>query len=441
MPHIFALCDSHLKIVDWNRAAERLLGWRRKEVLGATFTDILPKGKRRFQTFVKTLSSKSRESIFLALKTKPGQTLNFNLQVSPLIEEKKIFYAILGFPTEKGERFLDVVHLFLEAIYPEAALLVDDEWRILDCNEATVSVYGKCIGRFCREYLPSYEDWRKALFQAEEGLWKEDKFSIRVQLKAKGGVKIPARVTGTRLGLLDAVFLIVRDCSFEEELKRRQEHLQDRLRAMGWRLLEFERRERSRIATELHDELSQKLTLLRWKVAAVRQRSSKTEEFSQICDQVIQSIDSLLDDVGRIVTKLRTPPLAELSFMEALRQRVKFIEEAFGLKCNLEIEGCIPDLKGALRSAAFYIAQEAVLNAVRHASATEIHLHLKMSKKDLIITVQDNGVGMTRSRLQKALQSPGIQGMFSRAAEVGGSVKIESEKGKGTRVTLILPLE
>lgn len=442
MSHIFVLCDSCLKIVDWNKASERLLGWSRKEVLGKSFADILVGGGKRFREFLESLSRKPRGFVSLMLKTRAGETARFQLQVSRLDEGKEgVFYAVFGVPERKGSSPLDIVHLMLEAIYPEAALLADEKWRILDCNEATISVYGKCIGRFCREYLPSYEDWRRALFHAEEGLRKEDKFSLRVKLKTESGAIIPAQVTGTRLNFLDAVFLLVRDLSHEEELRLTQEHLQDRLRAMGWRLLEFERRERSRIATELHDELAQKLTLLRWKVASVKQHPPPPEEFAHICDQVIQGIDGLLDDVGRIVTKLRTPPLADLTFMEALEQRVRFIEEAFGLTCRLESEGCIPDLKGVLRSVAFYIAQEAILNAVRHASATQIRIHLKTTEKELIITVQDDGIGMTECQLKKALQSPGIQGMFSRAAEVGGHINIQSEEGRGTRVTLVLPLK
>jgi len=81
------------------------------------------------------------------------------------------------------------------------------------------------------------------------------------------------------------------------------------------------------------------------------------------------------------------------------------------------------------------------LNAVRHARASKVNLSVKGGAHSLVVSVSDDGVGMTEAQLKRARRSPGIQGMASRAAAVGGRLSIESEKGKGTQVTLILPLE
>jgi len=205
--------------------------------------------------------------------------------------------------------------------------------------------------------------------------------------------------------------------------------------------MELEQRERARIATELHDELAQKLTLLRWKVVGLEGRSLSREELSACCEDVTRTIDGLLEEVGKLVTRLRTPPLAELSFVEALKRHLRFFQEAFGLPCSLATDGDIPDLQGARRSAAFYIIQEAFLNAVRHAQAREVRLSIKSDERDVLIAISDDGVGMTEGELERAMSSPGIQGMMSRAARVGGRLSIESEKGKGTQVSLILPLD
>jgi len=419
-----ALCRTRLGIVDWSKGAEELLGWKREEAIHQPFQALLfpPEARPRLQAMLNRLPRSRREIFPLPTRTKAGGTIHCDWQLT-LLEAfaEELYFSALGWPRESGIGSLELFHSLLEAV-PEAALLVDDEWRILDCNASVSFGYGNCVGRFCHTFFLSREDWRSARFCAQRGLTKEDRFTLKTTLRGSAGKAIPVEVTGSRFPLYGYVLLIIRDLSEQEEREREKRHLESRLRAMGFRLMELEQRERARIATELHDELAQKLTLLRWKVVGLQGRSVSSEELAACCQDVTRMIDGLLEEVGELVTRLRIPPLAELPFVEALK-------------------GDMPDLQGARRSAAFYIVQEAFLNAVRHAQAREVRLSIKSDKHDVLIAISDDGVGMTEGELERAMRSPGIQGMLSRAAGVGGRLSIESEKGKGTQVTLILPLE
>ena len=438
-----ALCRTRSGIVDWSKGAEELLGWKREEVIHQPFQELLfpPEARPRLQAMLNRLPRSRREVFSPPTRTKAGGTLQCDWQFTLLeASAEELHFSALGWPRESGIGSLELFHSLLEAV-PEAALLVDSDSRILDANTPTVSTYGTCIGRFCHTFFLSQEDWRSARFCAQRGLTKEDRFTLKTTLRGSAGKAIPVEVTGSRFPLYGYVLLIIRDLSEQEEREREKRHLESRLRAMGFRLMELQHDERARIATELHDELAQKLTLLRWKVAGLQGRSVSSEELAACCQDVTRMIDGLLAEVGELVTRLRTPPLAELPFAEALERRLRFFQDAFGLPCLLATDGDMPDLQGARRSAAFYIVQEAFLNAVRHAQASEVRLSVKSGERGVLIAISDDGVGMMEGELERAMRSPGIQGMLSRAAAVGGRLAIESEKGKGTQVILILPLE
>ncbi|MBC7099207.1 PAS domain S-box protein, partial [Candidatus Bipolaricaulota bacterium] len=439
----FALIQTKSGILDWNRGAEELLGRKRDEVLKKPFQHLFPPDALpRLDELVAALPRAGRVVVTLSTLTKCGTAIPCDWQLS-LIEASPegTCFAALGLPQRRGPGALELLHLLLEGVHPEAALLVDDESRILDANTSAISTLGNCVGKFCRAFFLSQEEWRSALVCAQRGLRRNDRFTLKTRLRAAAGKAIPALVSGTRLGPYGCILLVIRDLSEQEELERERRHLESRLRAMGFRLMELQQDERARIATELHDELAQKLTLLRWKMAQVRGKDLTSRELEACCEEAIRMVDGLLQEVGDLVTRLRAPPLADLPFVQALERRARFLQEAFELPCFLTVEGDAPDLKGAARTAALYIVQEAFLNAVRHARASRVNLSVKGGAQSLVISVSDDGVGMTEAQLKRARRSPGIQGMMSRAAEVGGLLSIQSEKGKGTKVTLVLPLE
>jgi len=443
VPLALALCGTRSGIEDWSKGAEELLGWKREHVIHEPLPELLfpPEVRPRVQAILSGLPRYRRKTLPLPTLTKAGGVVHCDWQFTLVrASSEEVFFSAFGWPRGSGASPLRLCHALLEAVHPEAALLVDDEWRILDCNASTNSTYGDCVGQFCRVFFVSRGEWRGALSQAERSLRRDGYFTVKTKLRTSSGKVIPVEATGARLNLYGCVLLIIRDLSAQVELLQVKRHLEIRLRAMGLRLMELEQRERGRIATELHDELSQKLTLLRWKVAQVQGQSFSPEEFRVCCEDMIRMIDDLLEQVGELVIRLRTPPLAELPFLEALKRRLRFFQDAFGLPCFLATDGDIPDLQGTRRSAAFYIVQEALLNVVRHAEAREVRLSVKLNEHGVLIAIQDDGVGMTEGELKQAMRSPGFQGMMSRAEAVGGRLSIESGKGEGTRVTFVLPL-
>lgn len=441
MQHVFVVCDSSFRIRDISEGVARLFGEDKEELLGSVFQDIAfaPPHKQIFSRAAAQL--KQLRTVFLTLPLKGHEGIEREYfwklsKSSPQAERISIF----GVPLTGHLDIPRFVYLLLEALQPAPVLLIDRDGVILDLNKSALAIYGDCVGRRCQEFVSSHER-RRAPLLAQRMLQKKNFFRLSLESLTAGRGTVPVEVLGIPLPFLEQCFLlIIYDHSLEKELKSEVEHLQDRLRTVGWRLFKLEEQERERIALELHDELAQKLTLLRWDIRKLQKGDIRPEKLPDICSHLLETVDSLLEDVKRIVTSLRPPLSSDLPFVELLKERADFIEEAFGLRCTLITKGEIPDLQGVPRNTALRVFQEATINAVRHANATEIRVELWCQEGRLYLRVKDDGVGMGKEELTQALSSPGFKGMFARAKEVGGELYVSSAPGEGTEVTLVLPV-
>jgi signal transduction histidine kinase len=142
---------------------------------------------------------------------------------------------------------------------------------------------------------------------------------------------------------------------------------------------------------------------------------------------------------------LRPPVLDDLGLVTALGWYVDRYTQRTGL--NVDVVAELPDpnerFSRELETACFRIAQEALTNVVRHASASKVALQLTRTAKTLTLVVKDNGVGFDLKSLRK--RSPraatlGLVSMQERAHAAGGTLEIESVPSRGTRIGFIVPL-
>jgi len=438
----FVLAGEKSGIIQWSSGAEKLLRYKGEQVIGKPFEHLLsPQAKDFFFQIRVRLRSMGSTSCVLPMLALPKAPVSFQWLFS-LVEDspEDMKFSALGVPEEGCLFSVEFLHLVLEAVRPEAAVLLDDEGRVIDANTAAISMFGQCLGHFGREFFPSHEEWRAALVEARRGLQKERSFSLKVRVKISGDRILPVAISGSPLAPFGSFFVIVRDLSQKEELEKEKKALETRLRILGYRLMQLQQEERIRLATELHDEISQKLTLLRWKVSRIDAQTLSSEKLAKECGEVMEMVDALYHDLGNLVTRLRNPQFEELSLREALLRKLEFFNKAFELPCSISFVGEIPNLRGAKRHVALCVVQEAYLNAVRHAKATQVCISVERKPEELVISIADDGIGMSPKELKRALGSPGMWGMALRAEAVDGYLEVTSEKGKGTRVTLHLPL-
>ncbi|MBI4624597.1 MAG: response regulator [Verrucomicrobia bacterium] len=251
-------------------------------------------------------------------------------------------------------------------------------------------------------------------------------------------------VLKTRLhALAPAVHRALREADERAERRRAEERLREsseQLRALSVYLQYVREEERTRIAREVHDELGQSLSSLKLDLAWFSSRLPKgTKELTGKINEMSRRIDTTIHTVRRIATELRPGILDDLGLVAALEWQGKDFQNRTGIFC--EVVAAIRDhgLDADLNTAFFRIFQETLTNIMRHANATRVDVRLTDEHDRLVLTVQDNGRGITAAEIRDT-KSIGLLGMCERAALLGGEVSFHGEPGRGTLVTVSIPL-
>lgn len=211
--------------------------------------------------------------------------------------------------------------------------------------------------------------------------------------------------------------------------------------ALAQCLIRAQEEERARIARRLHDELAQRVILLRWEVESLPKRHLEPVGLREWASNTIELIDAFSEDVQQFLAELRPPFLGELGFLDGLQLYVQNWQEKFNIPCFLEMVGPEPEISGVSAIAALRIAQEALTNVVRHAHASRVTIKAETGSLYLRLVVADDGIGIPEERLRSLRECFGVLGMSERARAVGGELKVGSEPGRGTRIILTLPLD
>ena len=225
-------------------------------------------------------------------------------------------------------------------------------------------------------------------------------------------------------------------------LQRSEEALrasQDELLALNAALTRVREEESQRIAQEIHDDLGQRLTVLRLEIAMLP-RALGDDPARQLPDRVVAlkaEVDRAISAVRDISRRLH-PAALEAGLAEALDELTHEFESSSSVRFTLRDDLPATPLPDTVSMAAYRIVQECVTNAVRHGAPGAIDIHLSVDQGLLRVQVRDDGQGFVRAphMLRGRL---GIAGMRHRVEALGGSLEIESAPGRGTRVVAKLP--
>ena len=211
-----------------------------------------------------------------------------------------------------------------------------------------------------------------------------------------------------------------------------------RLRQQAEQLMVLE--ERNRLARELHDSVTQSLYSVTLFAEAGR-TLTQLGELSRACNyftDILETGQQALKEMRLLVHKLRPSLLEKEGLLRALQHRLNAVEGRAGVKNQLIVEGKL-DLSTELEECLFYICQEALNNAIKHAMAAEVRVMLQQHEDGtVVLQVIDNGNGFDTTSVQ-VNGGLGLISMHERAEIVGGHISIHSVVGEGTTVTVNLP--
>ena len=234
--------------------------------------------------------------------------------------------------------------------------------------------------------------------------------------------------------------IAIENASLYEEL-RLTEALRRQLLDRGIDLQEEERR---RIARELHDQTSQRLTSMLMTLGVLGETESLAEARAYAKD-LREMAAQTLDEVHDLALELRPRLLDDLGLMAALRHYSGEFQHRFHIPVDLQVLGLDDDrLPAQVETGLYRIAQEALTNVAKHAGARSIGVLVERRNASVVMIVEDDGQGFDVPQVMGTYvheRNLGLYGMRERAFLLGGRLTIESAPAMGTSVFVEIPLE
>jgi signal transduction histidine kinase len=201
------------------------------------------------------------------------------------------------------------------------------------------------------------------------------------------------------------------------------------------RLVAAREEERRRLRRDLHDGLGAQLAGLTVQTGVLRGLIPRdTQAAGELAGELREELRTAIADIRRLVHGLRPPALDELGLVGALQRLADGIGTG-GLRIAVDVPAELPPLPAAVEVAAYRVVQEALTNVVRHADAGSACVRLGVGPETLTVEVIDDGNGLPVD----PVAGVGLASMRERAAEMGGTCRVEGAPEGGTRVLAVLP--
>jgi signal transduction histidine kinase len=225
-----------------------------------------------------------------------------------------------------------------------------------------------------------------------------------------------------------------------EEVQRKEEQRGQLLE----RIISVEEEERKRIARELHDDSAQTLSGLIMQLESIeRNLPSELAEIKEKLAKHRVSTVQALEDIRRLIVDLRPTALDDLGLVPAIRwYAIRHLEEQ-GVKVAVKSSGAKFRLPIPLETALFRIVQEAVNNIARHAQCSAASISLQMQDSLVRVIIEDDGKGFDAADVLSSRGGKprvGLLGMRERVALLRGTLSVDSHPGRGTKITIEVPL-
>jgi signal transduction histidine kinase len=195
--------------------------------------------------------------------------------------------------------------------------------------------------------------------------------------------------------------------------------------------------ERKRISRELHDEFGQGLMTLRFSLEALFDGTSGP--LKSTAQEALSILDDTIEGLRRIIRRLSPRPLEDLGLVGAIRREAELIGNQTGMTSTLTLPVNVALINRETQIAVYRCVQEALLNISKHSRARNFAVVLESSAELITLQISDNGAGF-RAGDSSPAESFGLAGMRERVEELGGTLRIRSGKGTGTRILIQIPV-
>jgi signal transduction histidine kinase len=211
-----------------------------------------------------------------------------------------------------------------------------------------------------------------------------------------------------------------------------------KLQALSQRLVEVQETERRNIARELHDEIGQTLTGLKLLLDTAHKLPG--DRMTARLGEAQAIVNDLIRLARNLSLELRPTMLDDLGLLPALLWLFERYAAQTGVSVNFDHSGVDRRFPSSVETATYRIVQEALTNVARHAQVDHVLVEVRAGDEQLVVKVEDRGVGFDQHAVLGASESGGLIGMRERAFLLGGKLIVESAPGMGTRLIARLPM-
>jgi PAS domain S-box-containing protein len=460
-------------ITDWNQGAQRIFGYKPKEIIGKSVLTLIPKDRQSEEQEIlrKTRRGESLDHYETVRRRKDGKLIDVSLTISPIKGPKGEIVGVSKIARDITEKKQTEQRLTEQArlldLTNDAIIVRDHQDRVVYWNRGAEDMYGfsakEAVGKITHELLQTTHP--ESLEKIRKKLKRHNHWSGELIHTRKDGRKVIVMsrwsldrdTRGKPMSVLETNTDITARKRAEVELQRSKDLLErvveqrtkelliantglkneiERRKGLEGEILSISDREQQRLGQELHDGLCQHLTAVAFmaRSVALRLKNHRVIEVGDI-DKIAQLVNDAATDTRNLSRALHRLDVDAAGLVDALQDLVD--REIWRTPCRLEIKPSFRIEDDAAAAHLYRIAREAVINANKHAQAREIVIGLSRGPKGIALRVTDDGVGFQNAG--KATLGLGFHIMNYRARLIGGQLKVERPKKGGTRVACYLP--
>jgi PAS domain S-box-containing protein len=430
-------------IGSWNRGADRLFGYAAAEVVGRQLFVIVPPDRvaEEHDLLARWRRGERIDDFETIRQTKDGVRVPISLTVSPVRDEcgnligASMIARDIRMRLQRDEvraRLAEIVRSSDDAIVGKTLDGVITSW-----NQGAERLFGytavEAVGQPIFLIIP--EDRRAE----EEDVLSRLRRGERIQhfetiRRTKDGRRVPISLSVSPIrddqGRIIGAAKVARDISDRVERERMQ---------LLTRLVIAQEDERAEVARELHDELGQQMTALRLTLETLKAATVDRHDLSSQIEMLQEMARQLDADVAFHVRGLRPALLETHGLAAALREYAGNWSHHFRVPLRLHTNLSGDDrLPPALERTMYRVAQEALNNVLKHARARTVNVEISTIENQVTLAVRDDGQGFDASSARRGRW--GMTTMRERVEAAGGSLRLESAPGQGTRVLATVPL-
>ena len=321
----------------------------------------------------------------------------------------EIDYTALSFTAPKKVQFRYMLEGF------------DDSW--INVQDRRVALYSK---------IPPGDYTFKVIASNNDGVWNEEGASLRVTITP------PFWQTNWFYGIIGFLFLSFGPIVYYyrvQQLKKENE----RQKMFTGQLIASQENERRRIASELHDGLGQQILVIKNRVELAKKQLNNPSELSDQLNEIMQSAVTSISDVRTISHGLRPVHLEKFGLTEAITNLCNELQETSTIEWSYHIDNVDKTIPEKKEINFFRVLQEGINNILKHSSASEASVLIKRNEDNIYATLWDDGKGFN-IRADEQKEGLGFLGMRERVQTLGGTINIQSMKGKGTTIKINIPI-